>query len=394
MALIERTAYPRFGRNPSAQELARFYTPTLREIDLARRITRGGESQQLAFLVMLKSFQCLGYFPDPEEVPEALVSHVRSRLGLGPDTLAVPPPRSRQRYRDAIREHLGVKTFGGEARRLAMEMVSDAALSMDDPADLVNVAIEELVKERFELPAFSTLDRLTRHTRYRVNSRLFSRVDERMTNAMKSSLDALLESGPRGRSELNLLKEVPKSATKKNLSEMQERLLWLQSLGDTDTLLEGIPNQKVEHLSAQGLQQYIAAVEDALAQDDGDPWSAFSEFMRRIVDADTHSLTLRLAGTFSPIEDLNRQAAKAQELNVRLFERTKAAGAIRSDFEVGDITLLLEQLAAVGVADEERTRQLRHRYLALILDALHTTSGTQLPGPPPSWQEIAQRWET
>jgi hypothetical protein len=251
VALIERTAYPRFGRNPSAQVLARFYTPTLREIDLARRITRGGESQQLAFLVMLKSFQCLGYFPDPEEVPEAVVSHVRSRLGSGPDTLAVPPPRSRQCYRVAIREHLGVKTFGGEARRLAMEMVSDAALSMDDPADLVNVAIEELVKERFELPAFSTLDRLTRHTRYRVNSRLFSRVDERMMNAMKSSLDALLESGPRGRSELNLLKEVPKSATKKNLSEMQERRLWLQSLGETDALLEGIPNQKVEHLSAQ-----------------------------------------------------------------------------------------------------------------------------------------------
>jgi hypothetical protein len=29
---------------------------------------------------------------------------------------------------------------------------------MDHPADLLNVAIEELVKERYELPAFSTLD--------------------------------------------------------------------------------------------------------------------------------------------------------------------------------------------------------------------------------------------
>jgi hypothetical protein len=68
---------------------------------------------------------------------------------------------------------------------------------------------------------------------------------------MRRSLDVLLETGPRGRSDLNLLKEVPKSATKKNLGEMQERLLWLQSLGDTDTLLEGIPNAKIEHLSAQ-----------------------------------------------------------------------------------------------------------------------------------------------
>ncbi|HKH49969.1 MAG TPA: helix-turn-helix domain-containing protein [Thermoanaerobaculia bacterium] len=149
----------------------------------------------------------------------------------------------------------------------------------------------------------------------------------------------------------------------------------------------------LRRLSSDGLQQYIAAVEDALARDDGEPWSAFTEFMRRIVDADTHSLTLRLAGTFTPTEELNRQAARAQELNVRLFERTKAAGAVRSDIEVGDITLLLEQLAAVRVADEERTRQLRHRYLALLLDALHSPPGPPLPGPPPGWEEISRRWE-
>jgi AcrR family transcriptional regulator len=149
----------------------------------------------------------------------------------------------------------------------------------------------------------------------------------------------------------------------------------------------------LRQINAEALQRYIAAAEAALA-DDGDPWSAFADFMRRIVDADTHSLTLRLAGTFTPTDELTREATKAQELNVRLFERTRAAGAIRSDIEVGDISLLLEQLAAVRVADEERTRQLRHRYLALILDALHASSGTQLPGPPPGWEEISRRWET
>jgi AcrR family transcriptional regulator len=149
----------------------------------------------------------------------------------------------------------------------------------------------------------------------------------------------------------------------------------------------------LRQINAEALQRYIAAAEAALA-DDGDPWSTFADFMRRIVDADTHSLTLRLAGTFTPTDELTREAAKAQELNVRLFERTRAAGAIRSDIEVGDISLLLEQLAAVRVADEERTRQLRHRYLALILDALHASSGTQLPGPPPGWEEISRRWET
>jgi AcrR family transcriptional regulator len=150
----------------------------------------------------------------------------------------------------------------------------------------------------------------------------------------------------------------------------------------------------LRQLCADGLQQYIAAAEAALANEEGDPWIAFTEFMHRIVDADTHTLTLRLAGTFAPTDELNREAARAQELNVRLLERTKAAGAIRSDFEVGDISLLLEQLAAVRVADEERTRQLRHRYLALLLEALQTPSGSTLPGPPPGWEEISRRWQT
>jgi len=149
----------------------------------------------------------------------------------------------------------------------------------------------------------------------------------------------------------------------------------------------------LRRLCADGLRIYIAAAEAALA-DERDPWIAFTDFMRRIVEADTHSLTLRLAGTFTPTDELNREAATPQELNVRLFERTKAAGSSRSDVEVDDIALLLEQLAAVRVADEERTHQLRLRYLALVLEALHAPSGSRLPGPPPSWEEIGQRWET
>src|SRR5215212_5097901 len=76
----------------------------------------------------------------------------------------------------------------------------------------------------------------------------------------------------------------------------------------------GSKEDLLRRLSADGLRVYTAAVEDALA-DDGDPWAAFAHFMRRVVDADTHSLTLRLAGTFTPTVELTREAAKAQELN-------------------------------------------------------------------------------
>ena len=84
----------------------------------------------------------------------------------------------------------------------------------------------------------------------------------------------------------------------------------------------GSKEELLRQLSGDGLRRYIAEAEAALA-DEGDPWAAFVGFMRGIVDADTHSLTLRLAGTFTPTEELARDASTAMELNVRLLERTR-----------------------------------------------------------------------
>ncbi|HET8788864.1 MAG TPA: helix-turn-helix domain-containing protein [Actinomycetes bacterium] len=147
----------------------------------------------------------------------------------------------------------------------------------------------------------------------------------------------------------------------------------------------------LRRLCADGLRTYIAAAEEALA-DDGDPWEAFARFMRRIVDADTHSLTSRLAGTFTPTEELNRDAAIAQELNERLFERTMASGTIRPDLDVNDLSMVFEQVASIRMGDQARTSQLRHRYLALLLEAMHGPGDGPLPGPPPTWRELVGRW--
>jgi AcrR family transcriptional regulator len=147
----------------------------------------------------------------------------------------------------------------------------------------------------------------------------------------------------------------------------------------------------LRRLSADGLQRFIGAAEAALA-DHGDPWEAFADFMRRCVDADTNSLTQRLAGTFTPTEELYREAGRAQGLLTALFDRTQAAGAIRDDLVVNDVGLLLEQVAALRVGDEQRTHELRHRYLALLLNAVRARSNEPLPGPPPGWEEIAARW--
>ena len=54
--------------------------------------------------------------------------------------------------------------------------------------------------------------------------------------------------------------------------------------------------------------------------------------------------------------------------------------------------MLFELLARVRLGDDARRRDLRERYLTLLLDALRAPGATPLPGSGPTWQEIAGRW--
>lgn len=148
----------------------------------------------------------------------------------------------------------------------------------------------------------------------------------------------------------------------------------------------------VQRLNADGLAAYIDAAEQALARDD--PWDALTTFLTSVVEADSHSLTQRLAGTFTPTEEIVQAATEAHALAVRLVDQAHQANVLRPDIVVDDLSFIFEQIAAVRLRDPERTQQLRRRYLSLQLEALHLT-GSQgvLPGPPPGWAEIAERWE-
>jgi len=139
------------------------------------------------------------------------------------------------------------------------------------------------------------------------------------------------------------------------------------------------------------MTRYREEVDAALA-DEGDAWIAFTRFMRRCLDIGAGALTQRLAGSFTATDELRRQGREIGEATQRLVERTRAAGALRPDVEVGDLSLLLEQLQALRIGDPVRANQLRHRYLALILDGLHIDDAAPLPGTPPTWRETSARY--
>lgn len=147
----------------------------------------------------------------------------------------------------------------------------------------------------------------------------------------------------------------------------------------------------LQTLCADGLRRFIAVADAALEVND--PWDSLVSFVGGVIEADVHSLTVHLAGTFTPTPELGELAAEANARGSAIFARAADAGAVRADVVVDDLAMVFEQVTAVRVSDPERTRVLRRRYLALLLDALRPGAATApLPGPPPTGAELGERW--
>jgi AcrR family transcriptional regulator len=142
-------------------------------------------------------------------------------------------------------------------------------------------------------------------------------------------------------------------------------------------------------LCADGLERFVAETEAALA-DPRDGWTVFHDYMHRLADADTSSLTRALAGKFEPTAELFALADAANALSAELFDRVKAQ--LRPGLAVHDVSLVFELVAGVKVGDRARTQELRRRYLEVILDGLRAGHADALPGPPPDWAELSERW--
>ncbi|WP_052280604.1 TetR/AcrR family transcriptional regulator [Nocardia vulneris] len=142
-------------------------------------------------------------------------------------------------------------------------------------------------------------------------------------------------------------------------------------------------------LCHEGLRRYNVEADAALEDPDG--WRALVGFLERVVDADVHSLTVHLAGTFTPDESMLPDVVHAGEVNTELVRRAHGTGKLRPDVTAEDLGLVLESCAAIAMPDPARTAQLRRRVLAMLIAGL-TVEG-DLPGPPPAPGEFAWRWE-
>ncbi|MGH3182000.1 MAG: Tn3 family transposase, partial [Streptosporangiaceae bacterium] len=136
--------------------------------------------------------------------------------------------------------------------RVAEAAIRSEAGRKNNPPDLINVAVEKLVEASLELPAFSTLNKMTSRIRTEVSTQIFSVIGERLTPAERDGLQRLLRvAGPDRLSLFNRLKRPARSPTWSHLREQVAHLERADSPGDTDAWMDGIAAGKVTDFAGE-----------------------------------------------------------------------------------------------------------------------------------------------
>lgn len=246
------TAYPRLKNYVTSRELTEIYTPTQQELTLANQYTKKGATK-LGFLVRRETFQRLGYFVSVDAVPTTIIKHIIkcAQLSLSPSSLtSYEQSKTRKRHIALIREFLGIKPYGVSGRKILVTSMFQAARTKNDLADIINVAIEELVKERYELPVFNTLVRAAKRVRGTVDKAYYQQVGQHLNPESRKNLDLLFVTlEPNSKTPWLELKQDPGKPILKNLKALVWRLKWLDELNTYQDSLEHIPNVKLKHFA-------------------------------------------------------------------------------------------------------------------------------------------------
>jgi TnpA family transposase len=263
------TAYPRLKSRLSQTELERFYTLT----DIERNFcdsTARSRSTRFGFVLLLKTYQCLGYFVTSNQVPNSIIEHIAASIDKRCDRNSLQQydiSQARRKHLSAVRNFLAVKPFGADGKALIRQTFTEAALVKEDVIDIINIGIEILVFHRYELPAFDTLVREARIQRVAANQALQAQVYAGLGSEEQACLDKLFVVGndPRRVSPWNDLKQDNARPSVEGMRELLARYDSLTNLARHTILLNKIPVVKIKQWALEGNSLDAASMVDMSA---------------------------------------------------------------------------------------------------------------------------------
>lgn len=231
-----RSAYRILNPEPSEQELTGIFTPTKREIEISHQWSRQ-PIPRLGGLLYLKLFQHLGYFPTADQIRAIMVKHLADSSGIRPCKLSelktYVESGTAKRHRKLILNYIGVTPYSVSNDKWLKDLASDAATTKHSNDDIVNVLLEELIRQKVELPSYKKLYGFAAAARQNVNDSFFLSINKHLTVDARRRIDELLtQDDHQTYSQWNNLKKEPRKPTNKVIREYLHHVNWLRSLNE------------------------------------------------------------------------------------------------------------------------------------------------------------------
>ena len=181
-----------------------------------------------------------------------MIAHIRRDLRLPETTMpAYASTLTAERHRNLVRARGEVVYDPAGARKVAADAIEEAARRKNDPADLINIALERLVEGSYELPAFRTLNDMATTIRARANGDIFTTVLARLGDVGVGRLERLLVVGGGGKSEFNELKRPARRPSWWNFRAQLEHQRWVDELGEARAWWQGVPPSKIADFAGE-----------------------------------------------------------------------------------------------------------------------------------------------
>ena len=244
--------------------LLRHYT--LADDDIEHIHTRRNPHNRLGFALQLCAFRCPGrLLTSGEVIPMKVAGFIAAQIGLRSHDLAgyAETEVTRRRHLIELRAIYGYKMFTGRGARDLKGWLEAEAEAARSNEDLARRFVEECRRTLTLLPGVSVIERLCANALVAAERKIEARIAERLDIAMRVKLDALLsETVDGGISRFIWLRQFEVGKNSADMNRVLDRLEFLQGLGLTAAVLNGVPPHRVTRLRRQGERYFTNDLPD------------------------------------------------------------------------------------------------------------------------------------
>lgn len=280
---LHETIYPTLSARYSDKVLNNNFMPTATDIAFVKSHAKQSQPQT-TLLVMLKVTQHLHYIPQPEDIPYTLVKFITNAFSEHQtlqkrQLLTYQKSGTFKRHCGLLRDYLKLKTCEQERTGFCNSMGIPLAEVKDSLVDIINALIEALINEQFELPAFSSLERMARRYRKSANENLYNEICQDLSTEQINHIASFFETSKnKNESDWQRLKQEPDKPTVSHIRDFLVHLTWLEKVAKLLPPIDHLPVSKRDHFRYEAMALH-------------------SSDMRRLKTSKRHALAIVLANT-------------------------------------------------------------------------------------------------